>query len=1664
MGIFDRAGKIVGGLAEAPYDMFIGTVLDIGSHAKNELLQWSPDIDDFIGGSVMSVADRTFQAGEGIFGPDRGLGAAFGAIPEGIYIREAGQDLKTVGAGVLDTFEWTGRELIREPLATAMIAASISDSPQRGAKGNFLQRAIVGLENMADPDIWAEAHEMAQTTSVGQAVAMALGTRDILDEKEVANFVGTDEFRYVSGTVDAAMRIFADSDVLLGNAAVASRYARGVKGPTVKVIQAPQLGTYSKRMRKLGGVGIGDTTLQGIINDGFNKLPDSIKSTFFTDYVGVNNLDKVRRWEASPLLQRAAILERSADNPYALQVADSLRMQADDILTGKRATRAAQDLAEAQALLREEYFGLPLRRTAVQRLFGSEYRPSWERFNGHLEELIERSGVDEAAGVIRDRLFPNHAQGDTIAHYLAIAPDAEARESLMRVFMGDMRQLKKIEQRDYALARRLEDLKLQTATIHAEPFARWRPDDTAGLGSLFDTEIRNNAERLQRVNEEIEYFESQQMGLSRLRKAAGSVDVRQAHLSRGGQLRNRYKGSKIYQDSLFGRATRVFSENVPHSVIHVDDPKSSAQIGRVMRQAGYSDAEIARARSAYMAISEPAEKVRYLQEEIVEAAELKILRDHGIDEKHVDVIRQAAREQRNVTKEALSAGARRPRHSKFDTKGRDIVVFDDGETIQVPMLWTQVDKTIAVPDLKELSKRAERFARQTHGADWKQKLASGANLGGTAVDLTNSALNDLMKVWKVAALLRPGWTFKVVLIDEQLRMMAKFGVLPVLLGEQHRINNYLASLKERPMVRKVLLGADDTSAKGAKIRGMIYGAGIGTMVGGPIGGVAGAGLGGAILNRMWHVERAGFDNLAINGYLIDGAFGGDLGGAYRNLASASSMHEEFVGGYESALLRDLRKNKLNWRTMVWGDTEPAIYQDQWRTIINNHFRQDELARQLMEGRSVDDVIRWLDTTTEGQAYRAKMPHAWRSKPWERAEAIAAQIDDYTYSDEVRQALMALPNDAKVADYNRVLEMIPEVDRPAIHGEEVLQLMGRSPVSRFIHEFTSNTMSVLGDMPSDELSRMPMFNRVYRQEMERLTSGVRPGDVSMTQIRSWQTAAREFALTETRDLLYDLAERSEFAEMVRLLIPFFPAWQEVMTRWAGLAVENPVFAGRGMEVLGIGINDDSAMKRSGWYYEDDYGNGYLNFPIPEFAQNIVNMGFFGTAVDSQGYVRFNEDAFNLVVQGTPGFGPIAQIVASEIVEERPDLESSLQFIIPFGPVGGTVEAFLPTSVKNLAVNFGLMETRAYAYAKAQILQTRLTQMRLGERPMIDFNDRAAVEEFVKSIDDEAKKFHQFRSFAQFAAPFTPTFDTPYRPYIDAYQALRSGDYERAAEFIDMTGLPAGTEVTKQQVTEAGLEEWILGDGLQADELFLRIYGDEFFAVTQSMTKNIAGIPPTLEAWEAEKENHALVTNHPEWAQVVTGLEAGGAAQQFSRAVYNAQLAAGDRVPVTLTEQIEDYQTRLGWEHYSRFMDLYDEFKAANGITSNRDPRLEPLNARRDAVVEALRKQYPEWHIDFSTVDRSRDRRVIEGAWAITEHPGLSERQDIEGMRRWLEAREYIMGVLATRPYSTLEAQANSDLRLLWEQFETKLVETNPAFADLYHRKLERIGLNLDQMRG
>jgi len=1687
---------------------------------------------DAIGGAVSDAGDMFASVkypGSGAI--NEGVGAVTGTV-------------KSFAGDVIEGAEIVGREFIREPISTAMIAGSLTDSPTYGQQGGS-----TGFLGFLDPSTWRDAHRLAQDTSVGQSFSLAFGTKDILDPEEVNNYVGTSWFRYSSGTVDALFRFFLDVDVLLAKGPSAIRTYRGLRaleegGSAARVTgrlgefalwEPPQI---ARRATDLGRVRPGGRIdrLNNILRNTWVDLPEPMRVLVGTQRIaGPGDVPRLTTGleaattsaEARRMLAMADTYDRAGDLTRASamrNIAASKEVRATRLSTGAMTGAYADASAAALRTDLDEYFNLAQRRN----LLGGRFQTrDWTRLNQTLDDIP----VDERAGWLRDVMFPTHHRGDIISHFLAEATSPLEREHLLRLFMGDNTQLAKIRESNYALGQRLEDLGTEEAGIFSHPVFQLEGTGAEGLapsgeyqtmldyatggqmsqavaptrtplttddmvpsrdlasqsvgsgephqladygrtppGTDVDFDLANHGARLERIGEEIDEVVAQRDRNMRMIAGYNTLD-QVPHLR---PTRAAIHGSNLWQGSWAGNAVRVFTDMRPRHIVDIADSGADAQLARVLREAGVDDQTIYRTRGRFMAL--PSEnRAGFFQGEIDQQVR-RLAKTYGMSTEDVAVVLENARVSTNRTSSLL-------RSAKYDAENRALVRMKTEEGIvEQPLYVTQLDNAVPVPDFRRMRRDFERYAKANYGSDWQRAIARGARPAHTAVEWGGIFADSLMHVWKPSVLLRPAWTVRVVLMDEQLRQLANFGAMASFLGRRQDLHNYMAAMRASyPKLNSYLGEFGKPNMWRRSLTGATIGAGIGgsgrafagLITGGPMTamseGVAGA-LGGAIvgggagaasavasriLRNLSKLENAGVENFRVGPWAIDPPYGqpGAKEEIYRDLVSASRDTEELFDAHRTAIMRGLRRNPDSWRTYGWDigagtSKNNQLYRQEWQGIMGRHFVQDEMARLFVAGKTPAEVAQWLERSPAGRTYASRIPYRWDKKAW--ADSAFSQFHAYTggSNPEVLRELQRVGETTSAQEWNRILDLIPETQRPLIHGAEFDQVMGRGPIARGLNTFVQHAYRVMGTMATDELSRSPTFVMYYQAEMRRMLGTQRPMLIQANELKAMENSARAFALGETRDLLYDMAERSRFADMTRLLMPFYPAWQEVLTRWAGLAAEKPWIVPRAMDVF-------NAPERAGWTTTDDQGQTFLNFRIPGFARALIGT-MFDTALDAQGNVKFDRDGFNLVAQGTPGFGPFAQYAASEMVRRNPTLEDSVKFIIPFGPTEGLVETFLPPQVKRAWATAQGEESAAAMNARAQIAKTYLTEMETGQRPMMDLTDPVQRQAFMDQVERDANNFMSLRIFAGMVAPVAPLFESPYQPYIDVYRALRARDFTRAKEI-------ASTIKGADEDLIPGSSENFTAE--TADNVFIQLFGQEYFYVTQAATQTVNGVPPTIEGYEAQEQFGDLITRYgSDWGGVIVGTEAGGEAAQFSRAMYDRQLASGERKRLSLEEIVTEPEVRLGWQKYSRYMDLIEAARVQMNLPNMRVAGAENLRTLKDALVMSLAKRYPLWFQEFSVTDRGAWKRKMEGAYAMVESPDLANRPDISGLATYLRQREGILAILSTRESQDLTAVGNADIAMLWDSMRSKLVEENPAFADLYYRKLEQDPLDPDTARG
>ena len=599
------------------------------------------------------------------------------------------------------------------------------------------------------------------------------------------------------------------------------------------------------------------------------------------------------------------------------------------------------------------------------------------------------------------------------------------------------------------------------------------------------------------------------------------------------------------------------------------------------------------------------------------------------------------------------------------------------------------------------------------------------------------------------------------------------------------------------------------------------------------------------------------------------------------------------------------------------------------------------------------------------------------------------------------------------------------------------------VSQAVGDHIEGMFKTLGTIPADELSRNPYFRTKYQREVARLVSYhvQADGTIKLSQgtLRGIEQQARERALLETKDLLYDLAEETKFAEMTRNIFPFFNAWQEVLGRWGRLSIENPAFVGKAWRLYSSPWNAETFGITE---IEDENGNKYLTFQLPSYVENIPKVlrpGVLGDLTETQ-TIRFSKEGLMSMVQsGMPGFGPLLTIPIREAILDDPSLEDSLSFMFPLGHPEGPftqrmITGFLPAYQQNIQ-NL-LMDTPT----KERVVQSMALQIYTEREEAgipIDLSNELEVNQWIREANDRARDFFTFRIATGL---FSPTSTTAVSPYSDLMKIAR--DYR----------------------LEFGIQE--------GDAKFLAEYGEELFALTARMTRLNDGVASSATSEKAREEVVELVQAFPEIGAFLTfSLGGSDEAYKFSQAVYRKQqqenVSESDprkrRERKTPLETLQDVEVELGWKKFDAVMNKVrieqDKRLQVGAPTSLNHSSLIWLRDWKNDQIAKIKAEHPAWGSAFEGASIQKNIvRYIDGFIEAMRNEHIQARPSFVHLVRYFTLRGKVEGELIRRANEEdgsllLSANSNNDLLLYWET-EKEMLGNMPEFSRIYDRYFAR----------
>lgn len=804
---------------------------------------------------------------------------------------------------------------------------------------------------------------------------------------------------------------------------------------------------------------------------------------------------------------------------------------------------------------------------------------------------------------------------------------------------------------------------------------------------------------------------------------------------------------------------------------------------------------------------------------------------------------------------------------------------------------------------------------------------------------------------------------------------------------------------------------------------------------------------------------------------IEGVFEGPQGQQFQSMISARENPALAAGNVieDWATSRRIKANDA-WRSVK--PTEPG-HGPAWERVVNAQVAGDPVMQALLRRKSdgtyrtPDEVIHLVNNTPWGTKWVNQMRFrggGYANQIYELSGIVDELLplpdgdvvpnDRWDLAHQVRED--ALNNRARYSQLEGLFRQ--EGDSPAwrermpsVHGAQVEYARGAGLIFDKMMGTLRWLQKWVSDLPTDKWARFPAMSWVYQKhtsELLRIANEHFPDGAIPAGVRDTIMAmGREKAYHDIRYRLYDTAQRNDFAYATRLLMPFSTAMMDSYIKFGRSVRENPMLLVQGAYYWDVFEREEMIQDENGhvlrieadgtraWYSvdpktgektrvpDDKVGkNQYVQFVLPSPLSKVVGRKYFG--VDAHPVFAINKNNLN-VFMNLPSGGPLVAFPANQFALANPEFgenEIVRKYILPYGPSTDAARTFLPPTFKAAwdALN---SEEGASAEANAKaIFQAELTAYGLGTR-----NEPPTFAE----AREKAAGLLYLRLATAFLSPASFQVQSPYKPYVDAYHQLRS----------DPTVV-------------------------NPDEEFMRRYGDEFYAMTMTVTRNNTGLSASLESSQAYDKYKDLIAQFPEFGGLIVGSEGVGA---FAKSVYEAQkqtrVGPGDnrtlREITPLSESVQDLNRRTIWNKYSQMMDLIESALVDRGLPSLRGRGAQDLLDAKEAFVQAnMYWQDPQsgqtmlspWYVDYRNSDAGSAEYKLNALRVIAADPKLSKRDDMRGLLEYFSMRDRMQAEMARRGYRSLASMQARGLQDKWSAQVHSLVESNLGFAAVWNRWL------------
>jgi hypothetical protein len=775
---------------------------------------------------------------------------------------------------------------------------------------------------------------------------------------------------------------------------------------------------------------------------------------------------------------------------------------------------------------------------------------------------------------------------------------------------------------------------------------------------------------------------------------------------------------------------------------------------------------------------------------------------------------------------------------------------------------------------------------------------------------------------------------------------------------------------------------------------------------------------------------------------------------FMSRTSGEQNWNALMSSQEMAFLAGIGSRSV--RTIQPGDPK---YFEGWANILNMQFRDpetgimDPVVRMILDNKS-DNYIMDFFRTQKGREYTAEaytlvgsgkgptklkggeLEAHLQSKLNETRQAVAAYIPD----NETALMLSAAKENGKPLSGGEVQQFLvnrfsknPENLQP-INGLLVTSSKEYKDQERLIDTFQRRVMRFLGSMPEDTFARHPLASAVYEKELrlnvEAMAKAKGSDRLTPEEINRAVANARETARTEVERTLFTIVRRSgaSSSQIMKLMFPFFAAYENTLKRWGGMAAENPSLITTASRTVAQIVNGQMIVDQNGNQITGanqlagSTQTANLVVRVPEGFIKALPASWQSVVENSFKNINIPLASLDVITQGNvgnPGFGPYATLPVALIVKQRPELEDAMKPFFPVGIPQNMSDIFAPSALRRLGTMY--RKDDLYVRTYNQMLRYETYNYNQGKR---------SDEPTPKEIQDKTNKFFFLRALQSLTMPFAVAPEMDF--YSQAYRNLQA----KYANYVDpQTGK-----------SNPGI----------AEAKFLEMYPD-FFEATVSLSKNPGGIEPSIQTVRNLKKYSGLMAyadgkGDPE----LIGFLANDGDNQytFSQAAYQWQYKHGPTPGAGSTyrqnrdsnELLREANIKKGWAQFQQIQSIIAYYKFQNGIESDSDPLMRPVKEAKSQMLQAIAKTNLDWYSEFVSPDRAKYVRradILDKAFQNKEWMAANgNRPVVKNAMLYLETRKVISAMLDERKAAggsrSLDANSNADIAEAFQHFRDNLI--------------------------